>query len=303
MIRQPGGEECKLCTRPFTVYRWNILRELRQLKKTILCKTCSTARNCCQSCMADVTYGIPLDIRDAALKMAGLPNEYLVESSTTNREVKAIVADKLDAKVKNSELADEKKAKARAILLSLAAKLSAPGKSIVKERPLDISNKDMAKIVGKLPFGGTLTPPEDSTIKSFFVFGFSSDMPQYVLTNYCEKIGSVSLTKVVHRARCGFVTFATRKEAEAFASNIETTGLSKNSKTPGLVVLDGKFPVRVSWGTPKPLGTTNDEHNKIGLVVAKAMKQLAEKDLAPTQKKKKTEKQKSYKAASGDMEI
>lgn len=308
MIRQAGGEECKSCTRPFTVFRWNILNELRQLKKTIVCKTCAVSRNCCQSCMVDVTYGIPLDIRDAALKMAGIPNEFAVESSSRNREVKAIMGDKQEARQQEKEKdderegMDEKRVKARAILETLAAKLSG-SKRNVKEKAMEVANKDMTKIVSRLPFGGTLTPPEDVSIKSFFIFGFSPEMPQYALSGYCDKFGPTKL-KVVHRSRCAYATFATRKNAEDFASEIAANGMSKNPNTAGLVVLDGKYPVRVAWGAPKPLGTSNDEHSKIGTVVVKVMKQLAERDSAPQQKRKKTEKvRKSYKAASGDMEI
>lgn len=306
MIRQPGGEECKNCTRPFTVFRWNILSDLRQLKKTIICKTCSKSRNCCQSCMVDVTYGIPLDIRDAALKMAGIPNEYAIESQTRNREVKAIMGDKQEAKHRENESEEveeieQKRLKAHAILETLAAKLSS--KRNVKERAIEVANKDMTKIVAKLPFGGTLTPPVDSSIKSFFVFGFSPEMPQYALSNYCERFGP-TIIKVVHRSRCAYVTFSARKGAEEFANEIATKGMSKNPRTPGLVVIDGKYPVRVAWGAPKPLGTSNDDHNKIGLVVVKVMKQLAEKDASPQKNKRKVEKvKKSYKAASGDMEI
>lgn len=250
--------------------------------------------------MVDVTYGIPLDIRDAALKMAGIPNEYAVESSSRNREVKAIMADKLEEKAQ-IEVKDDKVAKAKAILETLAAKLATNKRSVLKEKPVDVTNKETAKIVSRLPFGGTLVPPEDSSIKSFFIFGFPADMPQYVLTDYCGQFGGVSLTKVVHRARCAYVTFSTRSSADALAKSVSTSGLSKNPKTAGLALLDRKYPVRIAWGAPKPLGTTNDEHNKIGLVVAKVMKQLAERDKKPEKKKK--EEVKSYKATSTDMEI
>lgn len=304
MVRQKGGEECKLCTRPFTVYRWNILNELRQLKKTIICETCSNARNCCQSCMVDVTYGISLEIRDAALKMAGLPNEYAVESTTRNREVKAIMADKLDAKEKKSEDADEKRLKAKAILETLAAKLATTKRRPAKERATEASNKDVTKLVNKLPFNAPIQAPEDGSIKSFFIFGFTPEMPQYVLTDFCSEHGPLALTKMVHRARCAYVTFGERKDAEKFAESIVSNRLNKTSKIPGLVVVGGKYPVRVAWGAPKSLGTTNDEHNKLGLVVMKVMKQLAERQSAPVQKQKKnSEKVKTYKAASGDVEL
>lgn len=253
--------------------------------------------------MVDVTYGIPLEIRDAALKMAGLPNAYAVESSTRNREVKAIMADKLEAKATKQEDSEEKIAKARAILETLATKLASSKRKPSKEKAIEVSNKDVTKLVTKLPFNDPISAPSDSSVKSFFVFGFAPEMPQYILTNFCSEFGPVALTKVVHRARCAYVTFGTRKSAEEFANAVINSGLTKTSKSPGLVVLDGKYPIRVAWGAPKPLGTTNDEHNKLGMVVMKVMKQLAERETAPVQKRKKTEKTKTYKAAGADVEI
>lgn len=313
MVRQPAGEECKLCTRPFTVFRWNILQEQKQLKKTIFCKTCAQSRNCCQSCMLDVTYGIPLEIRDAALKMAGIRNEWAPATSTLNREVKAIVATKLEAKQKKEETDLEKqREKAKAVLELLASKISSgaiqPKTSKVKRN--DVPNREVSKIVAKLPFGGNLDVPEDGTAKSFFVFGFSPEMPQYVLSSYCEKFGTLSAVKVVHRAQCAYVTFLKRAAAESFAQAVSENGLNANKSTAGLLILE-RYPVRVAWGNPRPLGTTNDEHSKISMVVAKVMSQLADKDNGVkhngakdngTKQKKKTE-QKRYKAASEDLEL
>lgn len=304
MVRQQAGEECKLCTRPFTVFRWNILQELKQLKKTILCTTCSQSRNCCQSCMMDVTYGIPLQLRDAALKMAGIPNEFAATSSTLNREVKAIMADKLESNQKNAHLDIEKqREKAKQVLEILAAKLSdrpLEPKS-TKLKPNEVGNREVTKIVGKLPFSGTLEIPEDSSVKSFFIFGFSPDMPQYVITSFCEKFGSLSVVKVVHRARCAFVTFLKRTSAEEFALHVVNKKLSRNDSTAGLIILENN-PVRIAWGNPRPLGTTNDQHNKIGLVVTKVMQQLADKD-SGEKTKRKTPVQKLYKAANEDVEL
>lgn len=280
MVRQPSGEQCKLCTRPFTVFRWNIKNELNRLKKTIICMTCAHARNCCQSCMLDVDFGIPLDLRDAALKMAGIENQYAIESTSRNSEVKAIMADKQEAKnaTEAKVSTQEKREKARAILQTLATKLSGGKRLPPKEKTTDVSSKDVTSIVSKLPFGGTLSTPSDGTIKSFFVFGFSPDMPQYAVSSYFETFGTLNLVKIIHKARCGYVTFATRKAAEDCAKAIATKGRSANSKTAGLIILEGLYSVRVSWGEVKPLGTSNDEQSKIGLVVAKVMKQLADKD-------------------------
>lgn len=296
MMRQANGEECKVCTRPFTVFRWNPNNGTNKSKKTIICMTCARARNCCQSCMLDITYGIPLEIRDTALKMAGLEHALGIKSSNTsrNREVKAIMADKQEAKY-NSEDKNVNKSKdpgelARDILLKLAEKLNGNTNTLVKKAPksskitkksdlVNIKSTDISKILSKLPLGGLFLIPETmAELTSFFLFGFSDDIPQYVISDFCNKFGKIKSLTIVHRAKCGYVTFTTRKAAESFATAILDNGLNKNTGTPGLLVLDNKYPVRVSWGKPKPLGATNEECHKLSLVVTKVMKQLAEKD-------------------------
>lgn len=319
MVRQPHGEQCKLCTRPFTVFRWNL--EVRhKLSKTVLCKTCSAARNCCQSCTMDVDYGIPIDIRDAALKMAHVENPFAVETTSRNPEVRAIMADKLEAKKHSldTEGQDDKRAKAKAILETLRAKLSSEGAKSArpKAKVVDVSSKDLAKTISKLPFGGTLQTPEDASVKSFFVFGFSQDLPQYELVGHFEKYGPVALVKVVHQARCGYVSYTKRSSAEAFAQYARTDGLSQNPKTAGLVTVGRNELVRVSWGSPRPLSSSRDESSKLLQVVAKVMKQLAAKDEDSRRDGRKTATKgdlrhgdlgtrlkHTYKALSNDVEL
>lgn len=40
-----------------------------RFKKTEICQTCSKLKNVCQTCLLDLEYGLPIQVRDAALKI------------------------------------------------------------------------------------------------------------------------------------------------------------------------------------------------------------------------------------------
>lgn len=66
--KEKYGKECKICCRPFTVFRWCPGARMR-FKKTEICQTCSKLKNVCQTCLLDLEYGLPIQVRDAALKI------------------------------------------------------------------------------------------------------------------------------------------------------------------------------------------------------------------------------------------
>eukprot|EP01134_Creolimax_fragrantissima_P005504 CFRG5504T1 len=69
MTKEKHGKECKICTRPFTVFRWCPGRGMR-FKKTEVCQTCAKVKNVCQTCIFDLQYGLPVQVRDQALGIA-----------------------------------------------------------------------------------------------------------------------------------------------------------------------------------------------------------------------------------------
>ena len=116
MLKEDYGAECKLCTRPFTVFSWAADRAHGRKKRTNICLTCARLKNCCQCCMLDLSFGLPIVVRDAALKMVapGPSSEINREYFAQNNE-KAI--EEGSAGVEEYEKTDEK---ARELLRRLA---------------------------------------------------------------------------------------------------------------------------------------------------------------------------------------
>lgn len=329
MKRQNNGEECRFCLRPFPTLRWSGDTKVGKMRKTVICESCAKGRNCCQACSVDIDYLIPLDLRDAALKLAGLDNPYSVENSSKNKEVRAIMGDKLERRLKNSAHVDEeeKKERMRDILTKLAEKLgSQPPKPVLPKDKSSSASKEVAKVIANLPFGGSLDPPKSESDRSFFVFGFTPELPQYKISEMFEPHGDIESMKIVQRARCGYVTFLDRASAIKLVDTVNKNGLNSNKGTAGLAII-GNQPVRISWGNPQPLGKNNEDQMKISLVVAKVLKQLSERDAAskkrsPNQGKKQSNKRQktatklssaekgeapkeksTYKALSKDIEL
>uniref|UniRef100_A0A914YDH6 C3H1-type domain-containing protein n=1 Tax=Panagrolaimus superbus TaxID=310955 RepID=A0A914YDH6_9BILA len=68
MQKNKYGDECKVCNRPFTSFRWCPGHGAR-FKKTEVCQTCAKMKNVCQTCLLDLEYGLPVQVRDQALSI------------------------------------------------------------------------------------------------------------------------------------------------------------------------------------------------------------------------------------------
>lgn len=80
MMKDVYGSECKICNRPFTTFRWCPGHKMRY-KKTEICQTCARAKNVCQTCLLDLNYGLPVQVRDNILNI-----KQDMPKNETNRE-------------------------------------------------------------------------------------------------------------------------------------------------------------------------------------------------------------------------
>lgn len=66
MTREPFGQECRVCLKPHTVFKWSPGPGMK-FRRTEICQTCARLKNICQSCMFDLRYGLPVQVRDSVL--------------------------------------------------------------------------------------------------------------------------------------------------------------------------------------------------------------------------------------------
>lgn len=88
MTRHPWGSACKVCERPFTSFRWRPSGQGTRPKKTEICQVCARAKNVCQTCLLDLEFGLPVQVRDASLA-AGDRQRAVVPKSDGTREYAA----------------------------------------------------------------------------------------------------------------------------------------------------------------------------------------------------------------------
>ena len=276
MLKSDHGLECKICTRPFTVFTWKPDRTSRS-KRTNICLTCARTRNCCQSCLLDLSFGLPIVVRDAALKLAGsAPN------SSINREYHAQNNERAIEDGVGLEEYEKQDEKGRELLRKLAnsepyykkqrrldasgegekgsstpADGTEPRRGVGPVRALDSKagrGRGGARGVRAFPGIAQLPPqprdwepPRDKNITSLFVTGIEDDLPEHAVRTFFTPFGLLRSVVCSHRSHCAFINYTTRESAEAAADYCQ-----------GRAVVQG-VPLRVTWGKPKALDHLDTE--------------------------------------------
>ncbi|KAH9843080.1 pre-mRNA-splicing factor SLT11 [Rhodofomes roseus] len=268
MSKQEYGRSCGTCARPFTVFRWNPGSGMR-FKTTVICQTCAKIKNVCQTCLLDLEYGLPTQVRDTAL---GIQNE--APTSEVNREYYAQnLEGKLDG---NKSLLNTGKASSagkemlkqlartdpyykrnRPHICSFFAKGECSRGSECPyrhEMPVDneLSKQNIQdrfhgrndpvahKILTQHAASMGLQPPEDQSVMSLFLTLLpASATEQSIRTRVVQSLSTVDpsqIKSIVHvaKSRCAFINFKDRASAEvaaqAWANGFELDGTSATVK-------------------------------------------------------------------------
>jgi len=251
MSKQEYARECGACARPFTVFRWNPGSGMR-FKATVICQTCAHIKNVCQTCLLDLEYGLPTQVRDTAL---ALKNE--APSSDINREY---YAQNMEGKLEGGKtLLDSGRAMSagKEMLKQLARtdpyyKRNRPkicsffvkgecnrgeecpyrhempvdnalSKQNIQDRYYGRNDPVAKKIMSGFADSQGLTPPEDDSITSLFLSSLpASATEQTIRTRVVETLPSIDkqlIKSIVHvaKTRCAFVNFKDRQSAESAA--------------------------------------------------------------------------------------
>ncbi|KAI0130534.1 pre-mRNA-splicing factor slt-11 [Xylariales sp. AK1849] len=281
MLKEDYGAECKLCTRPFTVFSWPADRAHGRKRRTNICLTCARLKNCCQGCMLDLSFGLPVAVRDAALKMVA-PGP----TSEVNREYFAQNMEKeIEEGRGGTEAYEKTDDKARELLRRLATSKpyfrkgraiedgsaseggggnAAVGAGVGGPGPIRTRDSRAAAAAGagtragnnrrpfpsasQLPPGPKdYIPPADKGIMSLFVTGVEDDLPEYKIRDFFKEHGKIKSLICSHMSHCAFINYETREGAEKAAEACQ-----------GRAVIAG-CPLRVRWSVPKAVGTMNKE--------------------------------------------
>lgn len=92
-----------------------------------------------------------------------------------------------------------------------------------------------------------ILPPADGSITSLFVTGVEDDLPEHKIRDFFSPYGKLRSLVCSHMSHCAFINYATREGAEAAAEALQ-----------GRAVIAG-CPLRVQWGRPRPIGTMDKD--------------------------------------------
>uniref|UniRef100_A0A7N0TGV0 Uncharacterized protein n=1 Tax=Kalanchoe fedtschenkoi TaxID=63787 RepID=A0A7N0TGV0_KALFE len=279
MTKADYDKECKICTRPFTVFRWRPGRDAR-FKKSEVCQTCSKLKNVCQVCVLDLEYGLPVQVRDTALSINSNDS---IPKSDVNREY---FAEEHDRRARAGIDYDSSYGKVRPNDTILKLQRTTPyykrnrahicsffvrgectrgaecpyrhempvtgelSQQNIKDRYYGINDPVALKLLNKAGEMPSLEPPDDESIRTLYVGGLDARVSEQDLRDNFYAHGEIESVRMVLQRACAFVTYTTREAAEKAATELSNKLVIKGLR------------LKLMWGrpqAPKPESVASDE--------------------------------------------
>eukprot|EP00088_Acartia_fossae_P030347 TRINITY_DN3131_c0_g1_i1.p1 TRINITY_DN3131_c0_g1~~TRINITY_DN3131_c0_g1_i1.p1 ORF type:complete len:407 (+),score=120.71 TRINITY_DN3131_c0_g1_i1:62-1282(+) len=264
MTKEKFGKECKICTRPFTIFRWCPGAKMR-FKKTEVCQTCAKMKNVCQTCMLDLEYGLPVQVRDHALKIAeSLPTsavnrEYFLQ----NQDAELAKRDDHGPGGALGKISSQK----HELLTKLARttpyykrnrphicsfwvkgeckrgeecpyrheKPTDPDDPLadqnIKDRYYGVNDPVAEKLLNRAKNMPSIEPPEDKSITTLFVGGLDDGVAEQDVKNAFYSFGEIRNIHMVPKQGVAYVTFTKRSDAETAAEKCFNKLVIRGCKT------------------------------------------------------------------------
>ncbi|XP_067928788.1 pre-mRNA-splicing factor RBM22-like [Watersipora subatra] len=265
MTKEKFGKECKICARPFTVFRWCPGARMR-FKKTEVCQTCAKLKNVCQTCLLDLEYGLPVQVRDHALKIKDeMPKSDVNKEYYIANQEKQLAEDGPSGSLGKAQAPSD-------ILLKLARntpyyKRNRPhicsfwvkgeckrgeecpyrhdrptdpddplADQNIKDRFYGQNDPVAHKLLDRYSQMPSISPPDDKSITTLYVGNVTDDMTENDIRNSFYHYGELRSVNIVKGSQCAFVQFTQRSAAETAAE-----------KTFNKLILHGKR-LNIKWG-------------------------------------------------------
>jgi len=266
MQKEDYGVECKICVRPFTIFRWKAGTAGRY-KATVVCQQCARMKNVCQTCLFDLEYGLPVEVRDKYLKEQGHQVVALPESRVGRDYAMQEIAKQTNGidlpygKTKHPMLQRlarmtpyYKRNEARICTFFVKGACNRgqdcpfrhelpEGGELANQRLRDRfhgENDPLAnKIMRRADEDLTLQPPEDKAVTTLYCGGLEPGVKEKDIRDKFYIYGELRSIKMVPKQSCAFVTFVKRDDAEQAAQNLHK-----------VLQLHGKR-VHIQWGKPQ----------------------------------------------------
>lgn len=220
---------CKICLRPFTTFRWRPGGKGKN-RTTEICQTCAKLRNACQSCILDLVYHLPIQIRDQ-INPNTLSASQPVQTSDVHREY---FADQADRAIQAGE-----------VMGSQYAHVPAVPKMVGVART-------MAPYFAKMGIHGIAGAESgefDPNNCSLYLGGVDETIGEADIRAAFQQYEGITRVKLVPKIRAAFVDFVDRESAEAAYSGCGgTVAAGANQKI-----------LQVSWSKG---GGANNNNNR-----------------------------------------